>query len=132
MQKNIVPIIIIAILFSGIGFFSGTTYQKGKMPLRGNQLQNNNIQKRPGNGQIMGEITSVNDGSVTVKTTDGSSKLILLSDKTNINQAVPATTTDLVVGQKVVIFGNTNTDNSISAQSIQLNTSLLQKSERNP
>jgi hypothetical protein len=132
MQKNIVPIIIIAILFSGIGFFSGTTYQKSKMPLRGNQLQNNNIQKRPGNGQIMGEITSVSDGSVTVKTTDGSSKLILLSDKTNINQATTAAITDLVIGQKVVIFGNTNTDNSISAQSIQLNTSLLQKSERNP
>ncbi len=74
-----------------------------------------------GGGQVLGEITSVDDKSITVKNQDGSSKIVILSDKTEINKASEAAKTDLKIGEKVSAFGTTNSDGSVTAQNIQLN-----------
>jgi len=59
--------------------------------------------------------------TITVKLPDGSSKIILLSEKTSINKASEGSVADLVVGEKVAVFGTTNTDGSVTAQNIQIN-----------
>ena len=137
-NNNILVLVLIAVLFSGVGFFGGTTYQKSKTPaieysnpFAGNRngrtgtvqtgAQGGTQKRIMSNGQIIGEITSVSDTSITVKTTDGSSKLILISDKTSINKASSAAVADLKVGEKVAAFGTTNTDGSVTGQNIQLN-----------
>jgi len=74
-----------------------------------------------GRAMINGEIIAQDDQSVTIKLAEGSSKIILLSSETSINQATQATVSDLKVGEKVAIFGQTNNDGSTTAQSIQLN-----------
>lgn len=55
---------------------------------------------------------------------DGSSKIVLFSDKTEINKAAEATKEDLKVGEKVAVFGTENSDGSVTAQNIQLNPQL--------
>jgi len=59
--------------------------------------------------------------TITVKLEDGSSKIILLSEKTSINKASEGSITDLTAGEKVAVFGTTNADGSVTAQNIQIN-----------
>lgn len=107
-------------------------YQKTKVPAfarnfpgaRGGTNTNGtprNTDFRPVNGEVI----SADDKSITVKLDDGSSKIVLLSDATQINQATTAAKADLKVGVKVTAFGQTNTDGSVSAQSIQINPQQL-------
>ena len=70
---------------------------------------------------INGEIISSDETSVTIKLQDGSSKIVLLSDSTSINKAESGSKEDLKEGEKVLVLGNSNSDGSVSAQSIQLN-----------
>jgi len=44
-----------------------------------------------------------------------------MSDATQINQVASATKSDLKVGTTVVVFGQTNSDGSVTAQNIQIN-----------
>ena len=70
---------------------------------------------------INGEIISSDDKSITVKLSDGSSKIVVLGTSTVINKADQATKDDLKVGEKAAVFGTENSDGSITAQNIQLN-----------
>lgn len=83
---------------------------------------------RPVNGEI---IESGND-SVTVKLVDGSSKIVLFSDKTEINKAQKAEVSDLKVGEKVMVVGQENSDGSMTAQNIQLNPIFRGQMEISP
>jgi hypothetical protein len=129
-NKNILITILLIVIFAAAGFFGGTKYQQSKtlsqrgqfgdrMQAVGNNSQANRA--RLGGGQIIGDISAQDQNSITVKLTDGSSKIILLSDKTSINKASQGLMADLKVGEKVAVFGTTNTDGSITAQNIQLN-----------
>jgi hypothetical protein len=70
---------------------------------------------------VNGEIIAADEKSITVKLQDGSSKIVLLSDKTEINKTASTTKEDLKVGEKVAAFGTENSDGSVTAQSVQLN-----------
>lgn len=74
-----------------------------------------------GNRPIVGDIISADDKSITVKLLDGSSKIVLLSTTSELTKTASATKTDLVAGAKVGVFGTTNADGSVTAQTIQLN-----------
>lgn len=121
---------VLATLIIGVGaFFTGTKVQLGR--------RNNAIRQFDGqrvNGGVMtdignqngfrpvnGEIVSADDNSITVKLVDGSSRIVLFNDKTEINKAEVATKDNLKVGEKVAVFGTSNTDGSVTAQNIQLN-----------
>jgi hypothetical protein len=115
-NQNLIITIVAVIIFTGAGFFGGLKYQQSKTPTFGNFNRGGTQQIGAGNrqggmrgGQILGDIISADDKSITVKLTDGSSKI------------TTATLTDLKVGTKVAAFGQTNTDGSVSAQNIQIN-----------
>ncbi len=67
----------------------------------------------------MGEILSEDDKSITVKMEDGSSKIVLISDTTQINKTDPGAKSDLTVGTKVGVFGVDN-NGTVTAQNIQI------------
>ena len=70
---------------------------------------------------VAGEILSMDDKFITVKLPDGSSKIVLFSDKTAIDKSATGTKEDLTVGMRVAVFGQDNSDGSVTAQNIQLN-----------
>ncbi len=69
----------------------------------------------------MGEITSLDAQSITVKTVDGSSKIVIISNGTTYQQTTTAALTDLAVGKKITIMGAANPDGSLTAKTITQN-----------
>jgi len=134
-NNNVVIMIIIAAIFAAGGFFAGLKYQQSKTPIPSGRLNgpNGQVFSRNGNGPqaatanrqgftpVNGEIIASDEKSITVKLSDGSSKIVLLSDATNINKAETGSASDLTVGTQVAVFGTTNSDGSVTAQNVQIN-----------
>jgi hypothetical protein len=138
MKQNtnalVIPVVV-AVVAAGGGFLGGMQYQQSKTPARGQFGQfagatrvgvgGNGTSGRVGQGMrggaVTGEIIAKDTKSITVKLPDGSSRIVILSSNTAINQASQATADDLKVGTKVAAFGTTNSDGSETAQNIQIN-----------
>jgi len=130
MNKNLIITIVIAVLVGGVGFFAGMKYQQSKQRAFSRQLfpgagQTGERQgvgvNRQGFRAVNGEIISADEKSITVKLPDGSSKIVIVSESTQINKAEQASKEDLKVGEKVAVFGQGNSDGSFTAQNIQIN-----------
>lgn|SRR3989338_6812494 len=126
MKNNNLITIIIAIVIAIGGFFAGIEYQKKQAPnFQGKQFMRGNFTgQRATNFQgmrpVSGDIISQDDKSITVKMEDGSTKIVILSNKTMINKASTGSKKDLKTGIRVVVFGIENSDGSITAQNISL------------
>lgn len=141
-QQHILITAISVAAALGIGFYGGTVYQKQQSPMGIRQFgSQTNRQFTQGQNQqgtmrgfrpVSGQIIASDDTSITVKMNDGSSKIILLTQTTVINQASKATKEDLKTGTTVAVFGTTNTDGSVTAQSVQLNPQELQRGPVTP
>lgn len=127
-----IVVFLITIGVGAVAFYGGMQYQLSKQAVGGRNFMMSQQgvgrtgtgtgTRRIGNGQpISGEIINIDTDSLTVKLTDGSSRIILLNDKTIYNKTASVEKTELKVGEKVGIFGSTNTDGSVSAQNVQLN-----------
>ncbi|MCK9186411.1 hypothetical protein M0P48_03155 [Candidatus Gracilibacteria bacterium] len=131
MKKHI-PYIIIGILLIVAVFYGGMKFgqiqnpsTKGMpqagMPSGNRQFSNNKMNRPNANGGLLnGEIISKDEKSITIKLDDGGSKIIFLSEKTSIGKTETATLTDVEVGKQITAMGATNSDGSITAQSIQI------------
>ncbi|MGB9911338.1 MAG: DUF5666 domain-containing protein [Microgenomates group bacterium] len=127
MKNNLMVTIAVAVLAGGIGFFAGMKYQQSRRSSffrqfgSGQGVRGGQGQLRGGFRPVQGEIISADEKSITVKLTDGSSKIIILSENTQINKAEKVDKEELKVGEKVAVFGQENSDGSVTAQNIQLN-----------
>lgn len=137
IKKYLVPIIFIAVITAGAGFVGGMKYQQSRnfrpsLGEFGRPMQFRNGQGNPEGGlrqqgmgggmrPVSGEIISLGNNSVTVKLPDGSSKIVVLSDSTEIGEMTKVTADKLTVGNQVLVFGIANDDGSVTAQNVQLN-----------
>lgn len=143
MQKHIIITgIACAILFGGIGYSiglahgkasvaalaqSGTGMRNGTYPngARGVPGMNGSVAgtrggMRGGEGFISGEVISKDDTSVTVKTRDGSTRIIFVSQTTEVTRPAKATIADLVLGSQIMAAGKQGTDGTVTATTIQV------------
>lgn len=132
MPKKIFIIVLITIFCAGgIGFFAGVTYNQNKTlkerQIRIQQFDGNSGQtgqrgaRSFGGGNFMtGEIITRDDKSLTLKLRDGSSKIIFLSESTEVGAFVKKEIKDLQVGQIVNLNGKLNPDGSLTALLIQI------------
>jgi hypothetical protein len=135
-------VVAIAVVVGAAGFFGGMQYQLSQTPkniqrfggnMRGAGFGGNGTGGQRFNGQtgnggqgmgirpIVGNILSQDATSITLKLADGSSKIILITGATPVSKTTEGTLSDLKVGDKVGVFGTTNPDGSVSAQTVQLN-----------
>jgi len=137
MKNKIVTFSIAAIIIAGLSFYGGIKYQQsqgirnfrqfagGGQGFEGQMRIRNGSGLGPNGGsggrQVAGEILNQDGTSITVKMPDGSSRIVLLTDKTTYNKASEGTKSDLKVGEQVRAFGTDNADGSITAVNIQLN-----------
>lgn len=136
MNKT-VGILSVLVLCAGVGgFFGGMQYQKsnGTTPVPdmmnragGGMMPQGRMGAGAAGGQFAGgagftsgEILSKDESSITVKLMDGGSKIVLFSASTTVMKATTVSRDDLTVGEQVTVTGATNTDGTVSAQSVQV------------
>lgn len=127
MKKNqlvIIGSVIFLIIVASGTFYGGMLYGQSKKKNLSFSQQNQGTSirgNRPGGaGLNFGEIISKDDKSITIKLTNGGSKIIFYSANTEIGKFVNGTPDDLSVGQTVSVNGSANQDGSITAQSVQI------------
>ena len=141
MNKKIIMGVIVIVLAGGF-FYTGMMYGEQKNKVIENSLSQNRqgqLQQfsgrngpggqrggamRAGGGFITGEILSKDAQSITVKLRDGGSKIILVSESTRVTKETEGTIDDLSIGTGVSIAGETNSDGSINAQSVQIRQNI--------
>ncbi|MFA6992368.1 MAG: hypothetical protein WC269_03765 [Candidatus Gracilibacteria bacterium] len=135
MNKKIVTVIGIVVLVAA-AFFLGTkigevkqNQEPGNFQRQGLQGQGQMGQVQGGqfNGNIMnksiiGEITAKDDTSITISLPNGGSKIIYLSDSTQVTKSTEGSIADLEIGTPISVNGNPNSnDGTITANTIQIN-----------
>jgi hypothetical protein len=132
MIKKIIPFILVAVIVGGGAFFWGMKYGESKKSFGKNYLGSGNMQGGPqmsgtprnGNGQnggfVNGSIISKDETSITVKLINGGSKIVFFADSTEFSKFASGASSDLEVGKSVTVTGKTNSDGSVTAQSIQI------------
>lgn len=148
MKKNLI-ILIVAVLVVGSGsFFAGMAFaNRGRAagPMRFAADDSGNVRYMAGRngdwggpnggtaganragrqgggfgGLVAGEILKLDGQSLAVKLPDGSTRIVLLSEKTAVTKSETGAVTDLATGLSVRIDGSTNSDGSVTAQSVQI------------
>jgi Domain of unknown function (DUF5666) len=73
-----------------------------------------------GGGFVSGQILSIGAQSFTVQLANGNSEVVFYSSSTSVVKPTIASVSDLTVGSNVMIGGSTNSDGSVTAQTIQV------------
>lgn len=136
MKKHIVTVVV-ALVVGIAAFVGGMQYGKGSAALTPQAFQNMSPQERQqffqssgggrsgqrggGNGGLLsGDVVAKDSESITVKTRDGSSRVVFYASSTSVTKPSPASMDDVAVGGAVTVTGSQNSDGSFTAQSIQV------------
>lgn len=131
-STNMLLTAILVVLVGGGGFWGGIKYQQSKR-LRPDDIRGQFASRQGGagnrqggagmmrGGAVVGDITNLDNNTMTIKMPDGSSKIVVLSESTVYNKTATTDKSEVAVGSKVAIFGIANNDGTVTAQSIQLN-----------
>jgi len=103
----------------------GAFSTNGNFPTNGTFPGGTNGARRFGGGGLnAGQIVSMDSTSITIKLTDGSTKVIYYSGTTAITKTATGTASDLAVGTEISATGTSNSDGSITAQDIRINPNI--------
>jgi hypothetical protein len=115
-----VVVLVVVLLLAGGAFWGGVKYGQSSRPKRMDNVRLGSLNTTNGGEMMSGEILSKDESSVTVKLTEGGSKIIFLTSETKINKMASIGLGDLAVGEQVSVNGKTNTDGSLSATNISV------------
>ncbi|OGY40904.1 MAG: hypothetical protein A2Y82_03480 [Candidatus Buchananbacteria bacterium RBG_13_36_9] len=128
MKKNLPIFILLIIIIAAGSFYGGMLY--GKSQSRPGDFRNFMGKAPDGNFRgsakvtnqnfINGEILSMDDKSITVKIPDNGSKIIFYSQTTTVSKTVDGVISDLKVGDNIMASGESNSDGSVTAKTIQI------------
>ena len=141
---HIAVVVVVVIAVAVGGFFGGRATAGGGTPTVQEALQVLQNQGRQGNGNgtgngfgfpgangtargggaVTGSIIASDATSITVKTADGGTKIVLVSGSTTVSKFSEGTQGDLAVGQNVIVTGTTNSDGSVAATRVQVGANL--------
>ncbi|MCX6731564.1 MAG: hypothetical protein NTX55_01075 [Candidatus Parcubacteria bacterium] len=130
MNKKLLIIFIAVVVVGGGAFYGGMKYQTSNPPTGGPQRAQmlganaggfrNRAGGQQGNGFLSGEIIAKDDKSITLKSNDGSSKIVFFSGTTAITKTATSSLKDIEIGKTALVGGKQNSDGSLTAETIQL------------
>jgi hypothetical protein len=140
VKKWQIAAVVVAVIAVGVGAFfgghawgaSGSSDDSGQVAGGSNGPWGRGDGSMPPDGQggrnggnlVAGTIFSADESGITVKTSDGSTKIILVSGSTSISLTTAGSTSDLKTGANVVVSGTSNTDGTVTATNIRLGDTL--------
>ncbi|MEK7632505.1 MAG: hypothetical protein AAB473_01815 [Patescibacteria group bacterium] len=137
MKKILLSVIATAVIVGGGAFFGGMQYAKSQtsdISALASRFGNFDPSQRSGmsggpggftrgqagGGFVSGEILSMDAESMTIKLSDGGSKLVFFSDASTINKMTEGSSTDLTTGTTITVTGTSNDNGSVTASTIQI------------
>ncbi|MBU4370250.1 hypothetical protein KKG58_05920 [Patescibacteria group bacterium] len=153
MSKQILLIIVaVAVAVGGGAFYGGMKYAESYCPAKAfsdSVLQNFSPEERQqkfqelgdsgalgeravrgqfgsgvGGQSLSGEIISQSEDSLTIKLSDGSTKIVFVSNSTQVTKSVKGNLTDLSEGEQIFVGGSENSGGSYTAKTIQLQSDI--------
>ena len=134
MAKKLLPIILAIIVVGAGAFYGGMKYQESKIvkerqqtfqQFGANATGGSRVSGRTNSNMLGGEIIAKDDKSITIKLSDGGSKIVFFSDSTKITKSAEGSMNDLEISKTVFVGGKQNADGSFTAETIQLSPSAL-------
>ena len=141
MKPWLIVVVVVVVIAVGVGGFfggkaaggGGTITQEqaiaalqsggeGGFPGGGGGFPGGGTGGNGAGGFIRGNIIAQDNGSITVKLDDGSTKIVLMPESATIAVAQTGTASDLAVGKDVTVIGATNSDGTVTATQIQIGT----------
>lgn len=130
-RKHLLAVLVGILVVGGAAFYGGMTYAKGQTPKLPQGFEGQVGQfmgqmgagaqgTRTGGGFSSGEIISSDANSITIKLQNGSTQIVLMGTSTEVLKSSESSLSDLSAGTSVVVTGSTNSDGSLTAQSIQV------------
>jgi len=137
MSKKLITLILISHLIAiGVGVYGGMKYGESKSPARQNfqnlspeqrqQLSQGRTGTRAGANFLSGEVINKDEKSLTLKMTDGGSKIVFFSTSTQISKTAEGSINDIEIGKQIMVSGDQNSDGSYTAKTIQLSPRVIQ------
>jgi hypothetical protein len=140
-MKKTLAMVLVGVVLVGGAFFGGTKYGQSIKTANGyGQIGNaagfggRGGRNGANGGIVAGTILSKDANSITVQlrnfggnggSNNGTgSKIIFLGNSTEIGKTVSGTLNDLSVGQSVTVNGTTNSDGSVTAQTVQIRPNM--------
>ena len=122
--SKIISGIVILLIVAGGAFYGGMIYGKSQnvRPTVASGTFQTRVNRTGGSGNfISGSIISEDSSSITVQLAgNAGSKIIFYSPTTQIGKMASGSASDLTAGTTVSVTGTTNSDGSVTAQSIQI------------
>lgn len=75
-----------------------------------------------GGGFVTGQIVSMSTDSFTLQLANGNSEVVLYSTSTPVTEPTTVSVNSLTTGTNVMVVGSSNSDGSLTAQTIQVRT----------
>jgi hypothetical protein len=130
MNKNttILVAVVLVIIAAAGGFYGGMMYQKNQASTPSATGRGNYAGRFGQTGQsaanfrpVRGQVLSMTNDTLTVKLSNGSTEIVVLSGSTAFMQSTKAALGDVKTGDTVNVVGTQNSDGSVTAQDVQIN-----------
>jgi predicted aconitase with swiveling domain len=135
-KNNLILVIVIVVVVGGLAFWGGVQYQKRQIGnFRSDQPANirgqlKEMPERSGTQlgrAVNGEIISVEDETITIKTQEDDTRIVIFSDLTRINKTNEGSIADLQIGEQVMVVGAEDTSGVVTAQNISIGEGLFRQ-----
>lgn len=124
MRRKTIFITFIAFIIGlGAGYVAAVSFKKAdavRTPSAGTGARFAHGTDQGTNEFLVGTITKKDSESITVTTRDGNLHLVLFTPDTSIFKSIAGSVANLTIDSTVTVSGSTNSDGSLSANSIQL------------
>ena len=124
MKRWLIPVVAVVVIAVGVGCFFGgraTVSTTAKVPAgfpTSGAMSGSGAQGaygayagrggRGGGNMVIGSIIANDGTTITVKTSNGSTKIVMFSGSTTISKTETGSASDLTVGQEVTVSGSTD------------------------
>ena len=127
--------VIATVILIGASYFAGSSHGKSLAAANATALRGQfggagmrtGANRFAGGGLVTGSVLSKDDTSMTIKSRDGSSKIVLYSGTTQVMKSTAGASSDVAIGSQVSVQGTQNSDGSVTAQSIQIRPDMPAK-----